>query len=685
MVIFSAHIIRKLLLPFLCSFVVFFFFACKDDVDESRIFTFTGETCASFIQKNPKLSNYCYILSRVKLSEKSASTLLQLLSSRGNYTLFAPNNESIQAFLDSVYETHQFDLTLISDSLAEFIARNSVIDHDMSQAYKTADFQDGALEKTNMNDRYITAHFDTLQGHAVVFINGNSLITQRDIECENGVVHLVDAPLSISNAYLPAIIEQAGNMHIASLLLNETGWADSMRQYRDETYEATKPDVGKDEYGDPCDVPAHRYVGYTAFLEPDDVFMREWSVPAPVLQAGKLKNAEEILAKVSEHCRSAYPFAKSEDLRSEENAVNQFVSYHLLPERIPYMNLVIHYSELGYSYALPTRLSINCQEYYETMCTKHRRLLKLTEGRTTDGIRINRYSKYDPQSYEETDLANTCEKIPGCKISVDNGIYDNNALNGFYYPIDRILVYNDDVPDKVLNERIRFDVTSIHPELMTNGFRGMREYKKINFPHSYLKNIDFVDETNYVYLTGFGAGYPNVQGDEHNIQGEYDLTLRIPPVPFEGTWEIRWAIPIYTNRGMAQFYIGKDKHNLSAIGVPIDLRLNATDPNIGWVADDPYDDDINAENDKVLRNHGYMKPPMHDGATTGQIVLKSLREEVAYQRMRKIIYTGPLKPDDQLYVRIKNVMKNKTAQYVMDWIEYAPKNVYDGVEKEDRW
>ena len=36
--------------------------------------------------------------------------------------------------------------------------------------------------------------------------------------------------------------------------------------------------------------------------------------------------------------------------------------------------------------------------------------------------------------------------------------------NGYYYPIDGILVWNADIPNKVLNERMRYDICSLLPD-----------------------------------------------------------------------------------------------------------------------------------------------------------------------------------------------------------------------------
>ena len=50
---------------------------------------------------------------------------------------------------------------------------------------------------------------------------------------------------------------------------------------------------------------------------------------------------------------------------------------------------------------------------------------------------------------------------------------DVMALNGYIHPIKDILLYDAVVPQKVLNERLRFDSSEFLPELINNGFRYM--------------------------------------------------------------------------------------------------------------------------------------------------------------------------------------------------------------------
>lgn len=673
----------------LAAFVLFVAVACRDEVDESDMYTFKGETAYSFLQKTSGYQKYAYLLTKVKLSKKSPTSVADLLSARGNYTVFAPRDSAVQYFLDSVYQTKDYDINQIPDSMAQAIVENSIINNGNDEAYRTPSFVVGVLSITNMADRYLQVSYGTKNdGSLETKINVYSKIIQPDQEVANGVVHGLDRVINMSVSTLPDLLRSVGNMRIFSRMLDVTGWKDSLVAYLDEEYEYNHPlegsiDPGNTAGGEVGPSPEHRFFGYTAFVETDSVFEAEWGIPKPVIVDGNVQNYDEIESAFIEKCKEAYTNATSTDLKSKDNAVNQFVSYHLLPERITFNRLVIHHNEMGYATGDPTRLSIDCYEYYETMGLP-RRLMKITEGSQTDGKRINRHATYDDGffgDYHET----SCDR-PGILVSDQNALYASNALNGFYYPIDHVLVYDDEVPNKVLNERLRFDFLAICPDLMTNGMRRIEDNRWRFIPNKYLTNWWCTDETLWRYVPYWDSGNYNLQGDEINILGQYDFVFRLPPVPFYGTWELRFCAPEITHFGMFQIYIGTDRSNLQPVGLPLDFRIAASNPVIGWEAD-TQDLDRNREIDKNMRNHGYMKNCMHDGAPNGKktVTVPMRAANGDYIRLRKIICAMPMSPDKTYYVRIKSVLENKRTCCMLDYFELVPKNVYNGLEEEDPW
>ena len=674
----------KLLRTFTAAFAGASFWSCSDKVDSSNLFVFEGETVANYLEDTEGYSMFSQLTKRVKTGRKTDSRVYSLLAARGNYTVFAPSDKAVQQFIDSVYEKNNYSLDSITYEMAEYIVRNAIIDNQDQKGLKTTDFVIGALETRSLDDRYIMISFDTLNAKTVVVVNEKSRIENPDVECSNGYIQGVDRVLQPSNDKLPDLIKGAPNMKIFSRLLEETGFADSMNLVRDEDYE-----VNHAEYGPNLDKtaqipnPDHRYYGFTAFVETDSVFMEQWGVSAPDYRNDVFVNWQSVLSVIKEQCLKVYPGATAEDLKDPNNAVHQFVAYHLVPARMSWEKMVIHMLEMGYGFSNPNNLTIDCHEYYETMGGYHR-LMKISEGRQTDGKRINRHCTYDRDTYDELFVDRE-----GVRILPDNGKVANNALNGFYYPIDNILVYDDDVPGVVLNERIRWDFSSLFSELISNGLRRIKDAGQHAVPNNYFERMDVSDESWLVYLPYHGPySQCNYQADEMNIRGQYDLTFRLPPVPFEGTWQFRICAPCNAGFGMAQFYLGKEKYNLQAIGLPVDLRLPLSNPSIGWEPDDD-DPEVTRQIDKNMLNHGYIKPPRHDGISrNGAPVTESMRNSTTYRanlRVRKIVWTGNMKPEETMYLRVKSVLTNPFACFLLDYMEWVPKNVYNGVEEEDQW
>ena len=509
--------------------------SCTENIDDSDLYTFTGETMVDHFENDPEnFSDYLTILGKVHPSKRSESTMLELLSARGNYTCFAPTNDAIKQYLDSLLLLNQVtstDVNQIPDSIAESIVFNSIIENENEEAYSTTDFVEGALSRTNMNDRYINISYgNDVDGTSVVFVNVDSRIIVKDIEVTNGYIHAIDKVLSPSTATVGDLVMNTPNTSFFGRLLDITGWDDQLMDYRDEAYEDFEKageDVTEVVNGKNWDgrYPEHRYFGYTVFVETDSVF--EEALGKGNLTVEALKNWLQT--------NGYYPDANYDDeYTSEDNVINQFVSYHLLPERLTWNRMVIFSNEKGfYNGAINdgTQFQTNVWEYYETM-GKHRRTLKITGIK--EGKRINRYSTMNLTTYREQSV-----EIPGVEINSTNGQYDNNAMNGYYYTINSLLLWGPDVYNKVLNERMRYDICALLPEIMTNNVR-------FNKTASWFFKSDYFDvipsmseETVFQYLpntnnTGDAGQWTNYQTDEFNIKGVFDFTMKLPPVPYTG-------------------------------------------------------------------------------------------------------------------------------------------------------
>lgn len=675
--------------------------SCTEKIDDSDLYTFTGETMVNYFENRPEtFSSYLEILGKVHPSKRSESTMKELLSARGHYTCFAPTNEAIQVYLDSLHKIGQLEsseLSQISDSVAEALVFNSIIQNGENEAYAATDFEEGALGITNMNDRFITISYQNDEEmKTVIYVNTDSRViaSTGEKEVENGYVHTVDRVLSPSNASVADLVMIAENTRLFGGMLEATGWDKKLQSYKDQEWEdywiengdvpgSIKAVPGKDfnpHY------PEHRFVGNTIFVETDSVFHANGIFNLDDLRIWLQDNAD-----YDDDTNQGHTTSWGDDYDSDYNWLNQFVAYHVLPERIPFNHLVSFANEYGCDgAALKTRSEntfyVNAWDYWETVGIQ-RRSVKVT------GIRgakmLNRVSVYNKTTYKERTAEIT---IPGIKIHSTNGNIKNDALNGFYFPIDGILVWNETVSKKVLNERMRYDVTSLFPEFMTNN---IRQYGHEDRSHNWIVTPDYCDniynmskETYFTYLvnssySGSAGSWMNYQIDEMNITGVLDFTMKLPPVPYTGTYEIRYGINSNDNRGMAQVYVGTNRDNLPAIGIPLDLRSSSgvAATATGWVDDTTLgDEDAINENDKAMRNLGFMKGPKYMQFANGKT-----GRDVDSRCVRKIIFMGQLEAGKTYWIRFKSVLANSGAEFFYDYLELVPKSVYAGEEAEDKW
>ena len=143
------------------------------------------------------------------------------------------------------------------------------------------------------------------------------------------------------------------------------------------------------------------------------------------------------------------------------------------------------------------------------------------------------------------------------------------------------------------------------PELTNNDYRGgtTESPKTILIPPGYIDRLEISEDAQFMYLSSNDA-YLDYQGDEMWIKKSYDITVTTPPIP-EGTYEVRLGYQPTGARGVIQFYL-----NGMPIGIPLDMRMDADHAKIGYEvpgsnSEDPY----GYENDKMMRNRGFMKGP----------------------------------------------------------------------------
>ena len=680
--------------------------SCKDEVDASNLVTKTEATVWDYLDSVAVYSDYADLLTEVETGDgkvANSSTLASFVSGYGNFTVFPPTNDALAQYTLDITGCQTSDWRQLSAEDKKVIAYNSIIDHGDDPAYATADLPTtGSLMLGTLDNRLLAIE---LQADNVFLLEGTARIVRPDIKLKNGYIHGVDVVIAPSQSTVADLIATADNMKIFSLLLERTGWADSLRiPYED-------PDFSTDGYperetfqtGLYANLVEQRYRGFTVFAEPDSVYEHALDIDLQTDEAGNVANADEVLAQIEQHAAQVYGSTNLGNYTDPANPLNRFVAYHLLDGAMAWNKLVMHMNEFGYEYGADmtdpqlNTFTVDVSHYYTTK-GRTRCLLKVTQnGNLEDGvypIYLNTARTYDTRpdgNYEVTAVTSR-----GQKLSPTNGAHVNSAVNGFYYPIDGLLQYDDDARTKALYGRIRFDVADLLPEMWTVNKRGC---SIAYFTNDYFDNIvDISDDTDFFYLkVGWGASgtvWYDLQGDEFQALGIYDLTFRLPPVPVAGTYEMRMAYTTNPQRGMAQIYFGDDPRNLVPTGLPLDMRLNPSG-GIGYTdfkesnpeifAAFPWETDVedqeqNRAVDKNLRNAGYMKGAKY---YHGCASLTPARDTYCCQR--RIITQQYMEPEKTYYVRFKSALEATDGQFILDNFELCPSYIYNGPEGEDVW
>ena len=691
---------------------------CKENIDTSARYVFSDETILSYLEKHAAYSEYVDILRHVNISKISDSKVSQLLSARGVYTVFAPNNEAIHKYLENLVEEgliaepswDAFTSEHKRDSIRQVIVFNSIIDsgNELNAYFYTTDFPEksgdeftlGTLNDKKLSVKYVDKAPDS------IYINGDCplSIKERDILNINGIIHQMEkviAPKDITAAsYIQECLdEKKGDFLACFRVIQACGLLDTLSKVRDDKYEELYqagliPDlVGMQVVygfaeGDIGYAPRHRLYGFTIFAEPDEFWRNQGIDPK---DPNLLKKLTQWILDNHQYSDED-KFTTDENYTSENNLLYQWITYHILPMRIPKGKLVFHINEYGYNLNKPSTYSIPVYEFYTTM--GKRRLFKLMESKASNGVYINRFPITD------NDRKGTGEEI-GCDPDKVGSLVDsaspiailNDMVNCIVYPIDAPISYDDKTRDNLQKNRIRFDGMSLFPEAMNNDLRlkkaSEERYKHVYIPntvrtYNYFENMQQNREMNFVYYNAWNDDWCNLHRDEMKAVGRFEVMFKLPPVPRRGTYEVRYKVLANSKRGVAQIYFGTDPEKLPVAGIPLDLTMDCrndiTARLVGWEKD-TGDDDYDAEVDKKMRNNGYMKGPKSINSNDG-----TERDYNDRENIRHIFVRQTLDPNETYYIKLKSVLDEERKEFYMDFIEYCAKEIYDNPETpEDIW
>ena len=666
--------------------------SCSDEPDAENYYTFKGQMMNQYLEQNEQYSLFAQVVKRAGLMDQ--------LSTYGHYTCFCPNNDAMTTYFA---KKGYSGVDALSDADCDTLART----HLVNVMYSTFEMKDGVLATQNMNRRplEITHALDDNENSVVVINDDSHIIFElQDDSVENGVMQPITAVLESSNKLLPDLIRINEHISIYASALVATGLAEKMSVYRDDDYPL--PDKTSNDYfhdyvsgasnHEAATPPDERLLGFTAFMVTDSVLAEKYGITD--LQ-GLWKKACELY-----DYDASNPEHDFDHLLSEENPLYKFMAYHVLDRNVQGWNYLTVRDDFGLDLT-----KLNAMEWYGTLLPY--KMMKLEHAMVPkyigQGVRgqyyINR--RYD-----------ALYQVEGVHIQrdVDEG-YKRQALNGLYFYIDDIIAFTPEVRDVVFNCRMRMDMSTIFPELMTNNMRmnGDRTHDDDNYTSSYdhtfkygrnyyfpnfTSNGETVNYLDGVTVNGNGyfiyrrphQNYWSYNGDEFDMQGNYDISFRIPPVPFESDYQIRLGYAAMEGlRGIAQVYFDDVPQ-----GIPLDMNKDLRDASI--LGDDytkkgnytSMTDEEKQEDRKVLKNLGYYRGAngaFHtgDGGTTKSYFSNE------YATIRIVLCTVHIKPDTDHYLRLRAVSSKSgnDNEAMLDYIEIVPKSVYgvtdEGAQEDD--
>lgn len=677
------------------------FTSCSEEIDDSNLYTFTGQTVIDYLRSDSTLSDIARISDIAGMSDR--------LSAYGTYTCFAPTNEALKVYIDSLYDdvkskNHNglYAGEVAADSVMNRLWKSEKCDSlckDIIESQVTG-------QKKTTNDFLTGADITMMQGNThtpkrvngEITIDGTTHFIKIDQEVENGIVHVIDRLFYRSSNYLIDEMEAMGCYSLWVEALRKTGiekiLQESIRTQGINWFNL-EPEAG-------TDYPTKCKVGFTIFAEPDEVLAKEGITT--------FEQLVERANKEYENCSTWYDYVKDagisvstkDDYTNQWNALNMFVRYHILHYALSTDKLVYSFNELK---------NIDVYEYVRTLLPGT--MFKLTGIKDPGGnigeIYINRQLTTpsltsDPGNTSLVSAAYQAAnevKDPGILVG-NSKVNSRQASNGYIHPISSMLTYKEDVPNKVLNERLRFDFMALLDESMTNRFRSYTgadlksffgrtdaNITSVRFPEGYFENmVIYNGEASRVnYLTKDHAngynGYDcwnDYQGDELYCKGAYDFAIKLPPVPKDGTYELRFGYVNNGKRTIVQFYLGhsSDRSTMTPCDIPLDQNVNLQSTTVGWTNANT-DGDNGAAVDKAMHNRGWMRGPNYfSNKKFGEGSTARFKSDGGQHHIRRVVTKQYFKQGEENWFRCKTAMpENTEAEFQLDYIELVPVNVYN--------
>jgi uncharacterized surface protein with fasciclin (FAS1) repeats len=145
----------------------------------------------------------------------------RFLSAYGNYTLFLPTNDAVDAYLKQVSKASVTDLD--PKEVTDIVRF-----HILNDSLYTISFTDGKLPVLTLYGQYLTTGVTNVDGNSSITVNRQASIVQGNIRAGNGVIHVIDHLLVPAQHTVAQLIENDPRYSIFTQALKATGLYDSL-------------------------------------------------------------------------------------------------------------------------------------------------------------------------------------------------------------------------------------------------------------------------------------------------------------------------------------------------------------------------------------------------------------------------------------------------------------------------
>ncbi len=701
--------------------------SCDKEPDESNLYTFTGQTIQGYLEENDSIFHLFNVI-------MSRSGYDRMMASYGQYTCYAPINSGVEKYIDSLYNDVE------ADEPHNGMTENSVNGLTEEQCKEIAQYHLSAImnsyieDLSNYSGKEIATMMNTpfiskLGDDGIVRLNDVAEVTSYDHEMTNGYVHVINNVIPRTTRRVAEVLEKHPEFSLFFEALDSCGLLEELMVDRKtnadgsvRTYHLDNNTgrAGSSWASTPFYVPAECKIKFTVFAEDSAAFAKVDVQNFADLKAKCVEWYGGASAWYDYPDKAENPISTGDDYTNPYNVVNMFVRYHIIKAGMPVSKLVYERdnANANWNYAFGGEP----YDYYETMLPHT--LIKIWQplyqptGVSTN-IWINRWRENNTLTDEIGTFGSDAThqiKRDGCMVVRARS--NIQAYNGYIHTLDRPLVYDSEVPNGVLHERLRIDMGTMLYELINNDIRfaTTAEIGAMNLsgtsgdqtrlPLDYFDNlVSYNTKTKLSwYTTGAWRAW---EADQLSGWDENDFAFRLPPVP-TGDYEIRIIYPPMANSGLQQYYIGTstDPSSMQPLGIPIDARypnsgVEADRISTGYLLSSEFED-YGVASDLVMRNHGYMRAPASFSRGTYNTIKSRItspdeliatisnccRYEEGYgtSMMRKILGVRHFEQNQTYWIRLKNLLTGyDQLGFSIDFIELVPVDIVNSQNFTEDW